>query len=72
MMTLEIDGETFLTTNEACRAIGVSRETLNRYVNNGLIKRYKKGITRNAYYKQADVNELVRKRSELQEDEIEQ
>ena len=71
MMTIEVDGETFMSTNEACRAICVSRETLNRYVNSGLIRRYKKGIARNAYYKLSDVNELVRKRSEMQEDAIE-
>jgi excisionase family DNA binding protein len=68
MMTIEINGETYLTTNEACQAVGVSRETLNRYVNNGLIRRYKQGIVRTAYYKRTDVDELIRRRSEIQED----
>lgn len=68
MMPIQIDGETFLSTAEACRLIGVSRETLNRYVNNGLIRRYKQGIARTAYYKQTDVQELIRRRSEIRED----
>lgn len=67
-MTIEIDGETYLSTKEACRVIGVSRETLNRYVNDNLIKRYKRGLAGNAYYKQADAQELARKRQELHED----
>lgn len=68
MMPTQIDGETFLSTREACQAIGVTRETLNRYVNTGLIRRYKQGLTRAAYYKQDDVQELIRRRSDIQED----
>ncbi len=67
-MTIQIAGETYLSTPEACRDIGVSRETLNRYVNSGLIRRYKQGLARTAYYKQADVHTLIERRSELRED----
>jgi len=68
MMPIQINGETFLSTSEACTAIGVSRETLNRYVNGGLIQRYKRGLARSAYYKQADVQALIARRSEMRED----
>jgi len=66
-MPIEIDGETFLTANEAAKTIGISRETLNRYVNQGLISRFKKGLSRATYYKKTDVEELIRKRSTLRE-----
>ena len=68
MMPVTIDGETYLTTAEACRAVGVSRETLNRYVQDGLIRRYKRGLARAAYYKETEIEELNRKRSEMRED----
>jgi excisionase family DNA binding protein len=68
MMPITIDGETYLTTAEACKAIGVSRETLNRYVQDGLIRRYKRGLARTAYYKEIEVEELARRRSEMREE----
>jgi predicted site-specific integrase-resolvase len=68
MMPINIDGETYLNTAETCRAVGVSRETLNRYVQDGLIRRYKRGLSRTAYYKETDVQELARKRFEIRED----
>jgi hypothetical protein len=70
MMPTTIDGEIYYNTNEACKAIGVSRETLNRYVNQGLIRRYKQGITRTAYYKERDIEELVRRRAEIREEDL--
>lgn len=69
MMTLELDGETYLNTKEACDLLGgITRQTLDRYVNNGLIRRYRQGLARTAYYKQEDVTELHRKRHEIRED----
>lgn len=68
MMPIQIEGETYLSTSEACRAIGVSRETLNRYVQDGRIRRYKRGLSRTAYYKETEVEGLARTRWELRED----
>jgi excisionase family DNA binding protein len=68
-MPVEMDGEIFLTTAEACQAIGISRDTLNRYVQEGRIKRYKRGVMRNAYYKRSDVDRIIEWRSELREGE---
>lgn len=58
-MPIEIKGETYYNTSEACRHLGVSREALNNYVNNGRITRYKQGIGRTAYYKLADLDRLL-------------
>lgn len=69
-MTIEMGGEIYLSTTEACSAIGVSRETLNRYVNQGLITRYKRGLARTAYYKETDVDALIRRREEIREDPV--
>lgn len=69
MMTISIDGETFLDTTETCSALGVSRETLNRYVKRGLLRRYKRGLSRTAYYKEAEVDNLARKRFEMREED---
>jgi predicted site-specific integrase-resolvase len=66
-MPIEMEGETYLSANETSKKIGVSRETLNRYVNQGLISRYKKGLTRNTYYKLSDVEDLIKKRSTMNE-----
>ena len=67
-----MNGETYLNTVEACTLIGVSRETLNRYVNDGLIRRYKQGIKRASFYKEIDVHALVNRLTEIREDSTEQ
>lgn len=50
--------ETFLTTQEACTHLGVSRQTINRYVNSGKLHQYKRGVTRTVYYKLSELNQL--------------
>ncbi len=67
-MPVVIDGETYLNTSEACEHLGVSRETLNNYVNAGRLHRYKRGIGRTAYYKQSDLDRLLEMRREDHED----
>jgi excisionase family DNA binding protein len=69
LMPIEMDGEIYLSTAEACSAIGMSRDTLNRYVQEGRIKRYKRGVMRNAYYKRSDVEQISEWRSKLREDD---
>lgn len=56
-------GEEFLTPEEAGAMIGVSRRTLERYVEDKKIKRYKRGFR--VYYKR---NELARLQ-EIREEE---
>jgi len=67
-MPVEIDGGTYLSTSEACKYLGVSRETLNNYVKAGRLHRYKRGIGRAAYYKQSDLDRLLEMRRENDED----
>jgi len=67
-MPVQMNGETFLSTRETSQRLGVSRETLTRYVNKGLLRRFKKGIMRDSYYRETDVEEFARQRSEMRED----
>ena len=66
-MPVEIEGEIFLTADETTKAIGISRETLNRYVKQGLIPKFKKGLSRTTYFKKDDIDELIRQRSTMRE-----
>ncbi len=51
------DDEEYLTTEEACAILGVSRKTIERYTNAGRIKKYRRGI-RNVVYKRSEVEKL--------------
>lgn len=53
------DNEDYLNTNEACALLGVTRRTLERYAEQGRIKRYKRGISRTVYYKRSELNRLL-------------
>ena len=44
MVTL--DGEEYLTGEEAAAALGIKRETLYAYVSRGFLKSYRQGIKR--------------------------
>lgn len=60
-MTQQGDEE-FLTPEEAGAMIGVSRRTLERYVEDKKIKRYKRGFR--VYYKRAELAHLQEIREE--------
>jgi excisionase family DNA binding protein len=63
------DNEEYLTTEEACALLGVSRRTLERYTNAGRIRKYRRGI-RNVIYKRSEVENLKGELSEVRpEDE---
>lgn len=53
----------YLTPEEACAILGVSRRTLERYADAGRIRKYRRGI-RNVVFKRSEVEKL---RSELTE-----
>jgi excisionase family DNA binding protein len=58
-MPIHIDGEEYLSIEEACRYLGgISRETLRRKAQANGIKKYTKGITRNVYYRTTDLDGL--------------
>lgn len=46
----------FLTPEEASAELGISRRTLERYVKDKLIQRYRRGIR--VYFSRADVEQL--------------
>lgn len=53
------DAEDFLTSEEACRRLKVSPRTLERYVKDGLLKKYKRRVGREVYYKRSEVEDLL-------------
>jgi len=55
-----LDGEEYLTGEEAARLLGVKRATLYAYVSRGLIRSYRQGIKRQRLYRRADIKALLR------------
>lgn len=55
-----LDGEEYVTVDEAARLLGVKRETLYAYVSRGLLRSYRQGIKRQRLYRRAEVEALVR------------
>ena len=55
-----IDGEEYLTGDEAAALLGVKRETLYAYVSRGILKSYRQGIKRQRLYRRAEVAALIR------------
>jgi len=55
-----LDGEEYLTVDEATRLLGVKRATLYAYVSRGLLRSYRQGIKRQRLYRRAEIEGLVR------------
>ena len=55
-----VDGEEYLTGDEAASLLGVKRETLYAYVSRGLLKSYRQGIKRQRLYRRAEIEALRR------------
>jgi citrate synthase len=55
-----LDGEEFLTVEEAAQLLGVKRETLYAYVSRGILRSYRQGIKRQRLYRRAEVEALIR------------
>ena len=58
MVTL--DGEEYLTVEEAAQLMGVKPATLYAYVSRGILRSYRQGIKRQRLYRRADVEQLTR------------
>ena len=54
-----LNGEQYLTGEEAASVLGIKRETLYAYVSRGFLKSYRQGIKRQRLYRQAEVERLV-------------
>jgi citrate synthase len=55
-----IEGEEYLTGDEAATLLGVKRETLYAYVSRGLLRSYRQGIKRQRLYRRAEIEALLR------------
>lgn len=56
---LTMDGEDYLTVEEACELLGVKRATLYSYVTRRRLRSYKQGIRRQRLYRRADLEALL-------------
>src|SRR5262249_56143047 len=54
-----LDGEQYLTGEEAAATLGIKRETLYAYVSRGVLRSYRQGIKRQRLYRQSDVERLM-------------
>lgn len=54
------DDQDFMTSEEACKHLGVSPRTLERYVKNSLLKKYRRKIGREVFYKRSEIEDLLR------------
>jgi excisionase family DNA binding protein len=57
-MTLEVDGETYYSTEEACDYLGISRDTINRMTKDGRLRKYRQGFARTVYYRKSELDAL--------------
>lgn len=55
-----LDGEEYLTVDEAAGLLGVKRATLYAYVSRGILKSHRQGMKRARLYRRAEVEALVR------------
>ena len=55
-----LDGEEYLTVDEAASLMGVKPATLYAYVSRGILKSYRQGIKRQRLYRRAEVDRLIR------------
>jgi citrate synthase len=55
-----IDGEEYLTGDEAAGLLGVKRETLYAYVSRGMLRSYRQGLKRQRLYRRAEIEGLRR------------
>ena len=55
-----LEGDEYLTGEEAAALLGVKRETLYAYVSRGMLKSYRQGIKRQRLYRRAEIESLLR------------
>jgi len=52
--------EEYMTSEETCKRLNVSPRTLERYVKDGLLKKHRRKIGREVFYKRSEVEDLLR------------
>ena len=55
-----VDGEEYLTGDEAARLLGVKPQTLYAYVSRGVLRSYREGTKRRRLYRRAELEALRR------------
>ena len=55
-----VNGEEYLTVDEAAALMGVKPATLYAYVSRGILRSYRQGIKRQRLYRRAEVEALLR------------
>jgi len=55
-----LNGEEYLTVDEAARLLDVKPATLYAYVSRGILRSYRQGIKRQRLYRRAEVESLLR------------
>lgn len=60
VMVLILDGEEYLTVDEAARLLDVKPATLYAYVSRGILKSYRQGIKRQRLYRRAEIEALLK------------
>ena len=55
-----VDGEEYLTVEEAAALMGVKPATLYAYVSRGILRSYRQGMRRQRLYRRVDVEQLTR------------
>jgi citrate synthase len=55
-----IDGEEYLTVEEAAQLMAVKPATLYAYVSRGVLRSYRQGIKRQRLYRRAEIEALLR------------
>ena len=57
---MTIQGEEYLTVDEAAELMGVKPATLYAYVSRGILRSYRQGMKRQRLYRRAEIEELTR------------
>jgi citrate synthase len=57
---IKVDGEEYLTVDEAAGRLGIKPATLYTYVSRGILRSYRQGIKRQRLYRSSDVDALLR------------
>ncbi len=57
-----MEGQEFLTAEEACALLGIKPATLYAYVSRGMLNSYRQGIKRKRLYRRDEVERLTRLR----------
>jgi citrate synthase len=56
---VQIQGEDYLDSGEACARLGVKPSTLYAYVSRGVLKSYRRGIKRERLYRERDLQRVL-------------